>query len=245
MSLPLELGAHPRSVIQDKVTEILTLVGLSNRAHHYPAELSGGQKQRVALARALVSEVDLLLCDEFTSALDPETTLDILELLKEINKKLGVTVLLISHDMGVVREICDDLFVMDQGRIIEEGPFSDVYLNPKHSVTKRLFSSEITRDLPHHILERISAHPEPGRDNQVVMKLVFSDSSAQKPLISILSREFTLDLNIIAGHLDHVRERAYGSLIVSFEYKPQMSDRVIDFFKLHNVFAEILGYLAS
>lgn len=243
VALPLELRGYTKSSIKDRVTKILSLVGLGDRARHYPGELSGGQKQRVAIARALVDDVELLLCDEFTSALDPETSLEILELLKEINTSLGVTIFLISHDMDVIREICDDVFVMDHGSIIEKGPLNTVCLEPQHDITKRLFRAQVDRDLPHHIATTLQ-HDVPKRaQSKIVMRLMFSEQSAQLPLISILSREFTLDLNIIAGHLDHIREKAYGTLLISFDYESSTTERVLDFFKLHQVYAETLGYL--
>lgn len=243
VSLPLELRGHSKDIIEERVTKILTLVGLVQRAHHYPSELSGGQKQRVAIARALVDDVDLLLCDEFTSALDPETSLEILELLREINRTLGVTIFLISHDMDVIREICDDVFVLDQGRIIESGSLSTVYLSPQTDVTKRLFRTQVDRDLPHTITSTLQQEAPHAAPSKIIMRLVFSEQSAQLPLISILSREFTLDLSIIAGHLDHIREKAYGSLLISFDYEPKTTERVLDFFKLHHVYAEALGYI--
>ncbi|MBX9697680.1 MAG: methionine ABC transporter ATP-binding protein [Alphaproteobacteria bacterium] len=243
VALPLELINLTPQIIEDKVTHLLSLVGLERHANQHPSCLSGGQMQRVAIARALVRDVDLLLCDEFTSALDPETSLEILELLKKLNATLGVTIFLITHDMDVVREICDDVFVMDQGRIIESGSISKLYLSPEHEITKKLFSSQVEKSLPHHILSHLKESPPKGRKADIYLKLMFSDESAQLPLISILSREFTMDINIISGNLDHIREKAFGTLIVSFTYEHKIIETVLDFFKLNKVYAQTIGFM--
>lgn len=244
VALPLELLNLSPSIIREKVTHLLSLVGLERHAHQYPSCLSGGQMQRVAIARALVKDVDLLLCDEFTSALDPETSLEILELLKKLNTTLGVTIFLITHDMDVVREICDDVFVMDQGRIVENGTINTLYLAPKHAITKKLFSTQAHKSLPSHILSHLQEKPLKGHRTDIYLKLMFSDESAQLPLISILSREFTMDINIIAGNLDHIREKAFGTLMVSFTYDPKIIETILDFFKLNKVYAETIGFMA-
>jgi D-methionine transport system ATP-binding protein len=137
VAFPLEIAGVPKKQIKEKVSRLLELVGLSERADAYPAQLSGGQKQRVGIARALANDPDVLLCDEATSALDPETTASILRLLKQIHQKLGLTLVLITHEMSVVRAICNKMAVMENGRIIETGPVSEIFQNPKHPLTKK------------------------------------------------------------------------------------------------------------
>lgn len=141
VALPLELLGLDKDIIASKVKSILSLVGIANKIDCYPGNLSGGQKQRAAIARALISDVEILLCDEFTSALDAHTTNEILQLLKTINSELGVTIVLVTHDMSVVKEICQYVYVMDHGRIIEEGSIGKIVTSPAHAITKSLFTN--------------------------------------------------------------------------------------------------------
>lgn len=241
IALPLEFSGLSQDSITAKVMKMAELVGLSDKHEAYPSQLSGGQRQRVAIARALVGDVSLLLCDEFTSSLDPETTLEILALLKGLNAELGVTIVLITHDMSVIKEICDDVCVLDQGQIVEEGDVGSILLHPQHEVTQSLASSLFTRDLPQPFQVRLTQ--EPTDDSQAILKLLFSGESARKPIITSIIETFHVPVNIIAGSLDHIREVAFGHLIVTIPYSSEGVSNVLAFFEEHGVSAELLGYL--
>lgn len=241
VALPLEWMGLPKEERRHKAQEWLALVGLEGFAERYPASLSGGQRQRVAIARALVTGAPLLLCDEFTSALDPETTLEILELLKDLNIKLGVTIVLITHDMTVVRECCDDVVVMDHGEIVEAGDVTQLLLSPQHEVTRQLISHLFQKDLPHSLMAQIM--PAPILPCMAVVRLLFSGRSAQKPVISTLTQQHGILVSIIAGQLDHLREEAFGSLVVATPYVPDAYKQMMKHFEENGVQAEIVGYV--
>lgn len=243
IALPLEFSGLSQDRITEKVLKMADLVRLSDKYESYPSQLSGGQQQRVAIARALVGDVSLLLCDEFTSALDTETTLEILSLLKDLNVELGVTIVLITHDMSLVKEICDFVCVIDDGQIVEEGDVGSILLHPQHEVTQSLASSLFARDLPHPFQVRLTQTPT--ADSQVILKLLFSGESARKPVITSIIETFHVPVNIIAGSLDHIREVAFGHLIVTIPYSTDVVPKVLAFFEEHGVSAELLGYLPT
>lgn len=220
---------------------LLKLVGLSHKENHYPSTLSGGQRQRVAIARALASNPILLLCDEFTSALDPETTLEILSLLKDLNRDLGVSIALITHDMTVVREICDDVYVLDQGKIVESGSLETVFLSPHHRVTKGLLRTLFLKELPHHLKDSIKV--KPSKECHVVLRLIFAGDSAQSPVIAELIKKFNINANIIAGNLDHLREKAFGCLIITLPYEKTMFTKIKTYFAKKQVVMEEMGFI--
>ena len=163
VALPLELENTPKAKIQEKITALLALVGLSEKRDAYPSNLSGGQKQRVAIARALASDPKVLLCDEATSALDPATTQSILKLLKEINRSLGITILLITHEMEVVKQICDQVAVIDQGRLVEQGTVGEIFANPKTELAQDFIRSTFHISLPDEYLENLTYTPKHSR----------------------------------------------------------------------------------
>ena len=156
VALPLELVGTPKNVIREKVEPLLKLVGLTEHAHKYPSQLSGGQKQRVGIARALTNDPKVLLSDEATSALDPETTVATLALLKRINKELGLTIVMITHEMQVVKQICERVVVMNYGKIVEQGKVVDIFMSPQHETTKALIGNVMARDMPASILDRFT-----------------------------------------------------------------------------------------
>ncbi len=241
VAFPLEIRGFSQTLIQERVTHILDLVGLTGKECAYPRELSGGQCQRVAIARSLVVDTVVLLCDEFTSALDPDTTLDILELLKNINKHLGVTVILITHDMTVVKEICDTVFVLEKGQCVEKGSMSTLLLHPIHETTQSLIGSLFKRELPHSYEERLVHEPLEG--SQIIVRLLFSNSAAKEPIIASLVEKFHLPINIISGHLDHVREAVFGQLLMSFPYTQTIFDDVQSYLNHYHVKTECVGYI--
>lgn len=246
IALPLEFRGLNANEITIKAKEIADLVGLHDKYHSYPSQLSGGQNQRVAIARALVSNVSLLLCDEFTSALDPETALEILALLQDLNQRLGITILLITHDMSVIREICDQVCVLDEGKVVEIGNVESILLRPQHEVTQSLVSHLFIKELPRAI--SATMHPISGEGDHVVIRLFFSNNTSYQPAIADIIQKFHVPINIIIGSLGHVREVAFGSMVVTLptSYKTQEDTVVTDiltYFQTHNISAEILGYI--
>ena len=213
IELPLEIAGLPAATRAARVAELLTLVGLDDRAHAYPAQLSGGQKQRVGIARALAGRPSLMLCDEATSALDPETTGDILALIADLRRKLGLTVLLITHEMAVVKAICDDVAVMDRGRIVEQGRVFDVFTHPVHPTTERFVAEVIGTVLPAGTLARL---PQPNEGEQrLLLRILFAGPSSTRAVISEASRRFGIDINIISGRVDEIGGEPFGTLAVA------------------------------
>lgn len=248
IALPLEFMGFSIDEITLKTQKIAALVGLSDKHNAYPSQLSGGQRQRVAIARALVSEVTLLLCDEFTSALDPETSLEILALLRELNQELGITIVLVTHDMSVIREICDEVCVLDQGKVVEIGSVESILLRPQHEVTQSLVSHLFIKDLPRTIHDSI--HDEPFKDDYAVLRLMFPDNTSFQPTIASLIQKFNVPINIIAGSLGHVREVTFGSMIVTMPThgspkEDSLLSEVLTYLNTHHIAAEILGYIPS
>jgi D-methionine transport system ATP-binding protein len=238
IALPIEwLG----KVDTTSVIALARMVGLEDKLSHYPSQLSGGQQQRVAIARALAIKPKFLLCDEFTSALDPETTLEILALLRQLNLELGVSVLMITHDMSVVREICDIVYVMENGEIIESGSIEEILTNPQHSITKSLLSHLFIKDLPNKIAAELMSEPRENCD--ALIRLMFSGDSSHQPVITNVIQQYHITVNIISGNIDHVRETAFGSLIIRMPFKPDQLEKVLKHFAQHRVAAEILGYI--
>ena len=238
---PLKLLKRDAKESRLKAIEMLGLVGLKGKENVYPSQLSGGQSQRVAIARALISDVSLLLCDEFTSALDPETSLEILELLRDLNKKLGVTIIMITHDMAIVREICDEVCVLDDGRIVEKNDIAAILLHPQSSATKSLIRNLIKKDLPHHLQEQLVQSPI--LRSSVLLRLFYSSQVSEDPIISSLVKKYDVPINILVGNLDHIRETAFGSLIVEIPNEISVIDQIITELDQRGVSAEILGYL--
>jgi D-methionine transport system ATP-binding protein len=241
IALPLEFSGETEDSITTKVQALATLVGLGDKGENFPSQLSGGQRQRVAIARALVGEVSFLLCDEFTSALDPETSLEVLSLLKKLNSEMGVTIVLITHDMSVVREICDTVCVLDQGGIVESGTVESILLYPQHEVTQGLVRSLFVRDLPNPLLEKLSN--ESFGAQQVLLRLFFAGESAQQPVIATLVQKYNLPINIISGSLDHIRETAFGALVVILPYAPAVLSGVITDLSNYGISVDIIGYM--
>lgn len=240
VAMPLEIAGMSRDAIKTKVDPLLDLVGLGDKIRHYPAELSGGQKQRVGIARALATGPKLLLSDEATSALDPETTQQILDLLKTINRDLGLTVLLITHEMEVIKEITSQLAVIDQGIIVEAGRTFDVFMSPKHETTRIMLSALPGSGLPETIASAIKAAPSAG--DRAYVRLAFFGKTANQPLTQRLMMDLGSDVNIIAGAIDEIGGEPCGTLIVSYPADPATLDRANQFFRETGLSAEVLGY---
>jgi D-methionine transport system ATP-binding protein len=205
VAFPLRLEGRPDAEAKTRTTELLERLGLAEHARKHPAQLSGGQKQRVGIARALACGPSVLLCDEATSALDPETTDDILNLLDQLNRELGLTIVLITHQMEVVRRVCDRVAVLKDGRLVEQGPTADVFLHPQHSITRAML-----------------AEGEEAFDDSVVpagaklAKLTFRGSSTYEPELSRVARSVGVDYSILSGRISRIRGEPYGQLVVAF-----------------------------
>jgi len=209
IAFPMKLaGIYSKAEIRSRVEELLARVSLSDHANKYPSQLSGGQKQRVGIARALACRPTILLCDEATSALDPQTTQSVLKLLGDINKELGLSIVLITHEMDVVRRVCDRVAVMDAGRVVEMGPVSKVFLHPQHPTTRDfVFESEsVDRDELQEDLQKAE-----GR----ILRLTFKGESTYKPLLGKVARQSGVDFSILSGRIDHIKDTPYGQLTLS------------------------------
>ena len=231
VAFPLELEKCPKNEIQERVGEMLSLVGLSDKAHAYPSQLSGGQKQRVAIARALANKPKFLLCDEATSALDPKTTRSILALLAEVNKTLGVTVIVVTHEMNVIREICSRVAILENGRVVEQGAVRDLFFNPR-SRTAREFLAKLPRTGGEADLPREAGKP--------VAVLSFDGESAGLPLISQTVKATGVDINILAGAIDNLYVSRVGTLSVQFEGSPEVIATSLELIRRAGVKAEVI-----
>ena len=240
VALPLELVGTPKNVIREKVEPLLKLVGLTEHAHKYPSQLSGGQKQRVGIARALTNDPKVLLSDEATSALDPETTVATLALLKRINKELGLTIVMITHEMQVVKQICERVVVMNYGKIVEQGKVVDIFMSPQHETTKALIGNVMARDMPASILDRFRKAREnhPNSDAVYLLRLAFSGNEVTRPVISECSRRFNLDFNILRGTVDDVQGQTHGSLTVLIEAESSVFIEAVNFLRENGVVVE-------
>ena len=208
VAFPLELAGEPKAAIATRVAELLAIVGLSEHANKYPAQLSGGQKQRVGIARALATRPSILLCDEATSALDPQTTAAVLSLLARINRELGITIVLITHEMDVIRRVCDRVAVLDAGVVVETGAVSDVFLHPQHATTRR-FVSEYEHS------DEEALHADLAAAGGRVVRLTFVGADTYQPLLGRIARETGVDYNILSGRIDRIRDTPYGQLTIA------------------------------
>ena len=242
IALPLELEKTPTNKINEKVTALLELVGLADKRDTYPANLSGGQKQRVAIARALASEPHVLLCDEATSALDPATTQSILKLLKEINRTLGITILLITHEMDVVKRICDIVAVIDKGQLVEQGTVSDIFSNPKTELAQEFISSTFHFNLPEEYLEKLSDTPRHAKSWPII-RFECTGRSVDAPLLSQTSRKFNVELNILMSQIDYAGGVKFGFTIAEVEGDEDAITQAKIYLMEKNVRVEVLGYV--
>lgn len=208
IAFPLELAGTPGGEVKTRVAELLRTVGLDAHADKYPAQLSGGQKQRVGIARALATRPRILLCDEATSALDPQTTASVLSLLTRINRELGLTIVLITHEMDVIRRVCDRVAVLDAGQLVESGPVTEVFLHPKHPTTRRFVSES------EHIDEG-ALHRDFDAVQGSIVRLTFLGADTYEPLLGRVARDTGVDYNILSGRIDRIKETPYGQLTVS------------------------------
>ncbi|MDF2037479.1 methionine ABC transporter ATP-binding protein [Cytobacillus oceanisediminis] len=237
IAFPLEIAGVSRQERLKRVDELIKLVGLEGREDAYPSQLSGGQKQRVGIARALANNPKVLLCDEATSALDPQTTDSILELLVDINERLGLTIVLITHEMHVIRKICHRVAVMEGGRIVEIGPVLDVFRNPKAVITKRFVQQvtepEETKETIDHLVD---LYPK-GK----VVQLGFVGESAEQPLITNLIRNFQVTVNILQGKISQTQNGSYGTLFIHVDGEAEEVAKAIEFIHSQQVGVEVIS----
>lgn len=241
VALPLELDNMPRAAIKARVSELLDLVGLGDKHDAWPANLSGGQKQRVAIARALASNPKVLLCDEATSALDPATTRAILELLKDINRRLGITILLITHEMDVVKRICDQVAVISNGQLIEKDSVSEVFSHPKTPLAQQFIQSTLHLDIPDDYQQRLSA--QPTANSVPLLRLEFTGQSVDAPLLSETARRFNVNNNIISAQMDYAGGVKFGIMLAEMHGDAQETKNAIEYLQQHHVKVEVLGYV--
>lgn len=225
--------------IEKRVLELLDLVSISDKKDSYPSQLSGGQKQRVAIARALANNPKILLCDEATSALDPQTTSQILDLLEELNKELGITIIIITHEMHVIKKICDRVAIMDNGEISEINNVYDVFANPKTDISKRFVNS--TSNKP-HIINLIKENRKAFglESNDKVLNLDFYGSNTSDSVISTISRKYNLDCNIIYGDVDMIKDKILGQLIISLNGDEENINKAKEYLKENNIKWEVI-----
>lgn len=239
IELPLKLTEHTASERSQKIKKLLDLVGLSDKAQSYPSELSGGQKQRVAIARALANDPKVLLCDEATSALDPQTTHSILQLLKEVNARLGITLVVITHQMEVIKEICDRVAVMQKGVVVEEGNIVDVFSAPQAPITKSFIQAADNFEAFSDLVKLNSAITG-IKPTQPVWFLTYRGAVAGEPLMSELYRRFEVKANIIYGNIDYFKECIVGKLGVAIEGEAGQIEKARQFLIDQKVIVEVL-----
>lgn len=233
IALPMELASIDKEEIEKKVDELLFLVGLTEKKDAYPAVLSGGEKQRVGIARALALGPQVLFCDEATSALDPKMTKEILELLKELNKKLSLTIVLITHQMEVIKQICHKVAVIDKGQIVEMANVSTLFSEPKHPITKHMLLSG-THLLPDEVIKK-------GGPDKDFLRLYFKGSSAKEPIISKMLKSCDVSVNILLGWIDAVEDTTVGTLTVEVAGSAESRRRALQFLKDNDIRFEVLN----
>lgn len=222
VALPLEVWGYDKNTIKEKVSELIKLVGLEDKILRKPSQLSGGQKQRVAIARALALDPKILLCDEATSALDPKTTKDILQLLLKINKELGITIIIVTHQMEVIKEVCERVALLDGGGIKAEGKAEDLFLKPGKSL-KKFLGEEDEENLP---------------DTGINIKLYFPSNSSENALITRMSRELEIDFSIVWGKLEKFRDQVLGGLVININEEDK--EKVLKYLEDKDILLEVL-----
>ena len=243
VAFPLELAGKSAAEIAAAVDPLLELVGLADKKHQYPSQLSGGQKQRVGIARALANNPKVLLCDEATSALDPQTTHSILTLLKDINQRFGLTIVIITHEMQVIKEICDRVAVIENGLIIEEGSVVDLFVRPQTPTTREFIRTIVNHDMP-DVLSGIQFSPVPLPGSSLMLRLSFIGESANEPIIAGLIRRFNIDVNILFGNIDHLKNTPFGTLTIELSGEDGAIQAALNYLNAKELGIEVIGYVA-
>ncbi|WP_410514943.1 methionine ABC transporter ATP-binding protein [Paenibacillus sp. BR2-3] len=233
VAIPLVLLKMNKNEIRKRVLELLEFVGLSDKAGSYPSELSGGQKQRVGIARALASNPSILLCDEATSALDPQTTRSILQLLKKINAEYNITVMIITHEMSVIQEICNKVAVMEEGRIIEQGSVLEVFGHPKHPTTQNFVKTVIQNSITNSVLKSLKTDP-----GSQLYKLELVGPCASEPIIYDMIRSCDVKVNILFANMTEIQETTLGKMIIQLKGETAEVNKALSFLKNSGVVVE-------
>lgn len=240
IALPLELLGYSKTQIRNIIHPLVELTGLSDKLKNYPSQLSGGQKQRVAIARALAYQPDVLLCDEATSALDLETTKNILSLLKNINAQLNITILLITHEMEVIKELTDKVALLDNGEIIEQNETSEFFIHPKTQVAQRLVKSCLKQELPISLQSRLT---QEHTQHNPVLQILFHGKAAEEPLITHLGSQFGIKLSILQANIEFLKHTTLGVMVAEVIDKNNNLDKAIEYLKSNKVKVEVIGYV--
>lgn len=232
IAFALKASKTPKNKIEKRVDELLDMVGLADKKDVYPGQLSGGQKQRVGIARALANNPKVLLCDEATSALDPTTTKSILNLLKKINKELNITIIIITHEMDVVKEICHRMAIMENGRIVEQGNVYDIFASPKEQLTKEFIQSVVSFDLPKATLRLVKG---------TLVKLLFRGEVAGEGVVSETLKKFQINGNFLHGSIEYIQERPLGIFIMELTGDQEEINKAIHYIEHRNAEVEVLN----
>jgi D-methionine transport system ATP-binding protein len=241
IAYPLKYTGLSRVEIQAKVNELLKLVDLEDKRNVYPSQLSGGQKQRVAIARALADSPKVLLSDEATSALDPDATESILHLLKKLNQELGLTIVIITHEMAVIKEAADRVAVMENGRVVEEGDVYNVFAQPQQTITKKFVESSSGLSNIDKLIATNAVHAEEENDRKLI-KLTFTKDAVGNALISEVSRDYSVDVSIVLANVDVVSGSALGGIIAEISGTPENIKKSVLFFQEHGVKVEVIHH---
>ena len=239
IAFPLEILGKSKTEIKERVEELAKLVGLEDRLSAYPSQLSGGQKQRVGIARALANDPEVLLCDEATSALDPKTTKDILKLLVEINQELGLTIVLITHEMHVVRQICHHVAVMEEGRVVESGEVIEVFKNPQQPITKQFVGEERVDDEIDEVFHHLSTSLRPG----VAVRIQYLGDRTGDAVLSDAIRKLDATVSILQAKVNITQKGILGSMIILIEEESSKAEEVIEYLKQAEIIVEVLEHV--
>jgi len=243
IAFSLEIIGKDKKTIQATIEPLLELTGLTDKRHAHVDQLSGGQRQRVAIARALATHPSILLCDEATSALDPQTTQSILHLLKEINQRLNITIVLITHDMQVIKQVAQQVIVMDKGRIVESGQAIAVFGHATAPATQALIHETFHDTMPDYLQLRLSPTLQPDKQH-VLLHCIFVGESAEKPLIAQISAQYGVSTNILEAHLETIQATRLGFMVLELQTaNAALIQQILQFLQLHQVKVEVLGYV--
>ena len=242
IALPLEIAGWSKFDIATRVSELLDLVDIADKRDRYPSELSGGQKQRIGIARALATGPSVLLSDEATSALDPQTTRSILDLLASINRELGVTIILITHEMSVVRQLAREVVVLDAGEIVERGDVADIFTHPQHAITQSFLTEVLGDAVPVSLSSRLQSQRRPG--DQAVLRVLVRGVNGGDTLVSRLARELAVDVALLSARIDEIGGQHVGSLTLGVPGDESRLTKVLSYLSHHQFSVERLGYVA-
>ncbi|KKE78702.1 methionine ABC transporter ATP-binding protein [Bacilli bacterium] len=231
IAFSLKAAKVPSNQIASRVEELLAMVGLSDKRDVYPGQLSGGQKQRVGIARALANDPKVLLCDEATSALDPTTTKSILQLLKKINKEMNITIVLITHEMDVVKEICHRMAIMQAGKVVEEGDVYEIFASPKNELTREFISSVISFDLPAPVLEKVTG---------TLVKVIFKGEIAGESIISDMVQKFKVKGNFLHGSIDYIQDAPLGIFVMELNGEKDEVSKAVQYIENRSAHVEVI-----